>query len=83
VILAETKGVGARYASTATSIGSGIGSLASLLFAAVNGRLALTSAILPFIFGPLLCLVCIIPFFFTKETRTRNSAAVQDLVIDN
>jgi len=83
LIIAETKGIGARYAGTAISIGAGIGGGAGLLFAAVGGKLALTNAVLPFIFGPLLCLVCNIPFIFTGETGTRNSVAVQDMVIDN
>jgi nitrate/nitrite transporter NarK len=72
LVIAEIKGIGTRYAGTAVSIGSGIGGAGGLLFAEVSGKLALTSAIFPFIFGPLLCLVCIIPFFFTRETGTRN-----------
>jgi len=81
LVIAETKGIGARYAGTAISIGMGIGGGAGLLFAAVSGNLALTNAILPFIFGPLLCLVCIIPFFFTRETGTRNK--VREMGINN
>lgn len=77
VVVAEIKGIGARYAGTANSLGFGIGGGAGLLFATVGGKLALTSAILPFIFAPSLCLVCIIPFFFTRETGARNSGRSQ------
>jgi nitrate/nitrite transporter NarK len=77
VIVAEIKGIGARYAGTANSIGFGIGGGAGLLFSTVGGKLAMTNAILPFIFASLLCLVCIIPFFFTRETGTRNSGIGQ------
>ena len=71
-IIAEIKEIGARYAGTAISLGSGIGGAAGLLFAVASGKLALANSILPFIFGPLLCLLCIVPFFFTKETGTKN-----------
>lgn len=67
-IVAEIKGIGSRYAGTAISIGTGIGGGAGLLFAAISGKLALTNAELPFIFGTLLCFICLIPFFFTRET---------------
>jgi MFS family permease len=72
LVIAETKGIGTRYAGTANSISSGVAGGAGLVFAAVSGKLALSSAISPFIFGPLLCLVCVIPFFFARETGTRN-----------
>jgi hypothetical protein len=71
LIIAEIKGIGARYAGTANSINAGIAGAAGLMFATIGGKLPLTSAVLPFIFGPFFCLACIIPFFFTRETGTR------------
>ena len=52
VILAETKGIGARYAGTANSISSGIGGGAGLLFAAVGGKLALSKCDFTLYFRP-------------------------------
>ncbi|MBN1367649.1 MAG: MFS transporter [Dehalococcoidales bacterium] len=78
VVVAEIKEIGARYAGTANSIGFGISGAGGLLFAVVGGKLALTNAIFPFIFGSLLCLVFIIPFFFTRETGTRNSGIIKN-----
>ena len=73
LIITEIRGIGTRYAATANSISFAIGGGAGLIFAVVGGKLALTNAVWPFIFGPLFCLVCIIPFFFTKETGTKNT----------
>jgi MFS family permease len=73
LIITEIKGIGVRYAGTANSISFAIGGGAGMIFAVLGGKLALTNAVLPFIFAPLFCLVCIIPFFFTRETGIRNS----------
>jgi nitrate/nitrite transporter NarK len=73
LIVAETKGIGTRYAATANSISFGLGGAAGLCFAGIGGKLALTNSVLPFIFYPFFCLICIIPFFFTRETGTRNT----------
>lgn len=71
-IIAEIKGIGTRYAATANSIGAAISGAGGLIFATAGGHLALTNAILPFIYGPLICIICFVPFLFTSETGTRN-----------
>jgi nitrate/nitrite transporter NarK len=70
-IIAETKGVGAMYAGAAIGIGVSIAGLGGWFFPTVGGHLAMIGQTLPFIFGPILFLVCLVPFFFTRDTKIR------------
>jgi predicted MFS family arabinose efflux permease len=67
-MIAEIKGIGTKYASTATSLGSGLGGLGGLIFAWAAGKIAMVNAITPFLFCAGLCFLCLIPFFFVEET---------------
>ncbi len=79
-MIAEIKGIGVRYASTATSLSSGLGGLGGLVFAWAAGKLAETNAIAPFLFCAGFCFLCLIPFFFTQETgrQAQNKKRIQD-----
>ena len=70
-IIAEIEGIGAQYAGTAISFGSGLGGLGGLIFAWASGKLAMLNAALPFIFDAGLCFLCIIPVFFVEQKRSR------------
>jgi len=76
LMIAEIKGIGARYSGTAISLSSALGGLGGLIFAWASGKLAIFNAILPFIFGTGLCFLCLIPVFFIEETGTGRSNRV-------
>jgi len=68
IMIAELKGIGTKYASTATSLGSGLGGLGGLIFAWAGGKIAMVSPASPFLFYAGLCFLCLIPLFFIEET---------------
>jgi nitrate/nitrite transporter NarK len=68
IMIAEIKGIGTKYASTATSLGSGLGGLGGLIFAWAGGKIAMVNAATPFVFYAGLCFLCLIPLFFIAET---------------
>jgi nitrate/nitrite transporter NarK len=71
LMIAEIKGIGTRYSSTATSLGSGLGGLGGLIFAWAGGGIAIVNADAPFVFYAGLSFLCLIPLFFVKETRNQ------------
>jgi nitrate/nitrite transporter NarK len=66
-MIAEIKGIGAKYAGTAISLGSALGGLGGLTFAWASGKLATYNGMLPFLFDAGLCCVCFVPIFFVRE----------------
>lgn len=75
-IIPETKGIGVMYGGTAIGIGVTMGGFGGCFFSTIGAHLAMTAQTLPFIFGSILFLICLVPFFLTKETGTNSSSTV-------
>jgi MFS family permease len=76
-IIPEIKGIGAMYAGTTISVSIMLGGIGGFLFSAVGMNMATTAPHSPFIFGGIVFIVTLIPFFFIKETGKRKTVSTK------